>query len=145
MVSIFGLNKRIGNISYYDSQGRDMFTKPYSDDTAKIIDEEVGKLIEEQYERALNILKENEDKLQELANRLLTKEVIFKEDLENIFGKRQWGEEESDEIQNSKEEKVEELESEAQEDNITDNVQETEENEKSSSSEEGLDEVSTNE
>ena len=145
MVSIFGLNKRIGNISYYDSQGRDMFTKPYSDDTAKIIDEEVGKLIEEQYERALNILKENEDKLQELANRLLTKEVIFKEDLENIFGKRQWGEEESDETQNSKEEKVEELESEAQEDNITDNVQETEENEKSSSSEEGLDEVSTNE
>lgn len=145
MVSIFGLNKRIGNISYYDSQGRDMFTKPYSDDTAKIIDEEVGKLIEEQYERALNILKENEDKLQELANRLLTKEVIFKEDLENIFGKRQWGEEESDETQNSKEEKEEELESEAQEDNITDNVQETEENEKSSSSEEGSDEVSTNE
>ena len=145
MVSIFGLNKRIGNISYYDSQGRDMFTKPYSDDTAKIIDEEVGKLIEEQYERALNILKENEDKLQELANRLLTKEVIFKEDLENIFGKRQWGEEESDEPQNSKEEKEEELESEAQEDNITDNVQETEENEKSSSSEEGSDEVSTNE
>lgn len=145
MVSIFGLNKRIGNISYYDSQGRDMFTKPYSDDTAKIIDEEVGKLIEEQYERALNILKENEDKLQELANRLLTKEVIFKEDLENIFGKRQWGEEESDETQNSKEEKEEELQSEAQEDNITDNVQETEENEKSSSSEEGSDEVSTNE
>ena len=136
MVSIFGLNKRIGNISYYDSQGRDMFTKPYSDDTAKIIDEEAGKLIEEQYERALNILKENEDKLQELANRLLTKEVIFKEDLENIFGKRQWGEEESDETQNSKEEKEEELESE---------VQETEENEKSSSSEEGSDEVSTNE
>ena len=90
MVSIFGLNKRLGNISFYDSQGRDMFTKPYSDDTAKIIDEEVSKLIEEQYQRAIRILKENEVKLKELADRLLSKEVIFKEDLESIFGKRPW-------------------------------------------------------
>ncbi|MBM3454760.1 MAG: ATP-dependent zinc metalloprotease FtsH [Bacteroidetes bacterium] len=90
MVSIYGLNDRIGNISFYDSQGRDIFTKPYSDDTAKIIDEEVSKLIESQYKRAMTILSSNQDKLEVLAERLLTNEVIFKEDLEEIFGKRQW-------------------------------------------------------
>jgi cell division protease FtsH len=94
MVSIYGLNKRVGNISYYDSQGRDMFTKPYSEDTAKIIDEEVSKLIEGQYQRAVEVLKENKEKLEELANKLLTSEVIFKEDLEAIFGKRIWDKEE---------------------------------------------------
>jgi cell division protease FtsH len=90
MVSIYGLNKRIGNISYYDSQGRDMFTKPYSDDTAKMIDEEVSLLIESQYQRALGILTEHREKLVELADKLLTDEVIFKENLETIFGKRPW-------------------------------------------------------
>lgn len=90
MVSIYGLNKRVGNISFYDSQGRDAFTKPYSDDTAKMIDEEVSKLIESQYQRALNILTENKDKLELLADKLLIDEVIFKEDLEDIFGKRPW-------------------------------------------------------
>lgn len=90
MISIYGLNERVGNISYYDSQGRDAFTKPYSDDTAKIIDEEVSKLIEGQYQRAIQLLSENKDKLEQLAERLLTSEVIFKEDLEAIFGKRQW-------------------------------------------------------
>lgn len=90
MVSIYGLNKRIGNVSYYDSQGRDAFTKPYSEETSRIMDEEVSKLIEEQYQRALTILSENKDKLTILANRLLTEEVIFKEDLETIFGKRAW-------------------------------------------------------
>ncbi len=90
MVSIYGLNKRVGNISFYDSQGRDMFTKPYSDETARVIDEEVSKLIESQYERAVQILTENKDKLTELASKLLTSEVIFKEDLELIFGKRPW-------------------------------------------------------
>jgi ATP-dependent metalloprotease FtsH len=90
MVSIYGLNKRLGNISYYDSQGRDMFTKPYSDDTAKIIDEEVSSLIESQYQRALSILTEHREKLVELADKLLTDEVIFKENLESIFGKRPW-------------------------------------------------------
>jgi|LauGreDrversion4_2_1035121.scaffolds.fasta_scaffold03022_9 cell division protease FtsH len=90
MVSIYGLNKRIGNISYYDSQGRDMFTKPYSDETAKIIDEEVSGLIEAQYSRALKILKKNKTKLIELAEKLLTDEVIFKENLEAIFGVREW-------------------------------------------------------
>jgi cell division protease FtsH len=90
MTSIYGLNERVGNISFYDSQGRDAFTKPYSDDTAKVIDEEVSKLIEGQYQRALQLLGENQDKLAQLADRLLTSEVIFKEDLEAIFGKRQW-------------------------------------------------------
>jgi len=90
MVSIYGLNKRVGNISFYDSQGRDAFTKPYSDETAKIIDEEVSKLVESQYQRALKILTENKDKLELLADKLLIDEVIFKENLEEIFGKRPW-------------------------------------------------------
>jgi ATP-dependent metalloprotease FtsH len=90
MTSIYGLNERVGNISFYDSQGRDAFTKPYSEDTAKMIDEEVSKLIESQYQRALELLGKNQDKLAQLADRLLTSEVIFKEDLEAIFGKRQW-------------------------------------------------------
>jgi cell division protease FtsH len=90
MVSIYGLNEKIGNISYYDSQGRESFTKPYSEDTARIIDEEVSKLIETQYQRAVTLLSENKDKLTTLADKLLEKEVIFKENLEEIFGKRQW-------------------------------------------------------
>ena len=94
MVSIYGLNKRVGNISYYDSQGRDMFTKPYSEDTARVIDEEVSKLIESQYQRAIEVLTENKENLTQLAEKLLTNEVIFKEDLEQIFGKRQWETEE---------------------------------------------------
>jgi ATP-dependent metalloprotease FtsH len=94
MVSIYGLNKRVGNISFYDSRGRDTFTKPYSEDTAKIIDEEVSKMVEEQYQRALAILDENKDKLILLAEKLLTAEVLFKEDLVKIFGKRPWDKEE---------------------------------------------------
>ena len=95
MVSIYGLNERVGNISFYDSQGRESFTKPYSDDTAKMIDEEVSKLIESQYQRALSILTENKDKLTQLAEKLLESEVIFKEDLIAIFGERKWGVEET--------------------------------------------------
>ena len=94
MVTIYGLNKKVGNISYYDSQGRDSFTKPYSEDTAKTIDEEVSIIIETQYQRALQILRDNQDKLTLLADKLLEFEVIFKEDLEEIFGKRQWEKEE---------------------------------------------------
>lgn len=90
MTSIYGLNARVGNISFYDSQGRDAFTKPYSDETARVIDEEVSKLIESQYQRALQLLSVNQDKLALLAERLLKTEVIFKEDLKAIFGPRQW-------------------------------------------------------
>ena len=90
MVSVYGLNETIGNVSFHDSQGRESFTKPYSDDTAKIIDQEVSKLIESQYQRALHILTENKEKLTLLAEKLLESEVIFKEDLISIFGERQW-------------------------------------------------------
>jgi cell division protease FtsH len=107
MVSIYGLNKRVGNLSYYDSQGRDYFTKPYSEDTAKMIDEEVSLLIESQYQRAIEVLTAHKDKLEALAEKLLTDEVIFKEDLEQIFGKRPWEvpnevvpEETAEEVQN---------------------------------------------
>ncbi|QBA63514.1 ATP-dependent zinc metalloprotease FtsH [Muriicola soli] len=90
MVTIYGLNDKIGNLTYYDSSGQNEygFTKPYSEETAQRIDEEISKLIEEQYSRAIEVLKEHKDKLTELAERLLEKEVIFKEDLEKIFGKR---------------------------------------------------------
>src|SRR5690554_6410209 len=90
MVSIYGLNKVVGNISFYDSQGQSQFTKPYSEETNRIIDQEVSKLIEEQYERAKEILLANQDKLNLLAEKLLEKEVIFKEDLVLIFGERPW-------------------------------------------------------
>lgn len=88
MVSMYGLNDKIGNISYYDSRGQESFTKPYSEATARIIDEEASKIIEEQYARALQILADNQENLGKLADKLLTSEVIFKEDLEEIFGKR---------------------------------------------------------
>ena len=101
MVSIYGLNDKLGNISFYDSQGRDAFTKPYSEDTAKTIDEEVSKLIESQYQRAIQVLTNHQSQLAELAEQLLAKEVIFKEDLERIFGKRQWEVEELVEVEKS--------------------------------------------
>jgi cell division protease FtsH len=88
MVGIYGLNDRIGNLSYYDSSGDNQFTKPYSDVTARTMDEEVSKLVETAYQRALHILSENREKLEELAQLLLDKEVIFKEDLERILGVR---------------------------------------------------------
>ncbi|UJH68103.1 ATP-dependent zinc metalloprotease FtsH [Allomuricauda sp. SCSIO 65647] len=90
MVTIYGLNDQLGNITYYDSSGQNEygFTKPYSEETAQKIDEEISKIIEKQYQRAIKLLEENKDKLTELADRLLDKEVIFKDDLEKIFGKR---------------------------------------------------------
>ena len=90
MVTIYGLNDTIGNLTYYDSSGQDSygFSKPYSEETARKIDEEISKIIEAQYQRAIKVLTDNKDKLTTLAERLLEKEVIFKEDLEKIFGKR---------------------------------------------------------
>lgn len=89
-ISIFGLNERIGNISYYDSSGNQdyTFTKPYSEKTAQVIDEEVSKMVEACYGRTKDILAQHRDQLDKLATHLLEKEVIFKEDLELIFGKR---------------------------------------------------------
>lgn len=92
MVTIYGLSDNIGNISYYDSsgQGEYSFSKPYSEETATKIDVEIKFIIEKQYQRAVEILSNNKDKLDALAGKLLEKEVIFREDLEEIFGKRAW-------------------------------------------------------
>jgi cell division protease FtsH len=90
MVTVYGLNDKLGNITYYDSTGQSeySFSKPYSEDTAMVIDKEISTLIESQYQRAISILSENKDKLNKLADILIEKEVIFKDDLEAIFGKR---------------------------------------------------------
>ena len=96
MVTIYGLNDKLGNITYYDSTGQSdyNFSKPYSEDTARVIDFEISKLIEEQYQRAIHLLETNKEKLTQLANILIEKEVIFKDDLEAIFGKRPFDKEE---------------------------------------------------
>ncbi len=96
MITVYGLNAKLGNISYYDSTGANEygFTKPYSERTAQIIDEEVSKMIETAYIRAKDILSKNKHLLTLLAEKLLDKEVIFKEDLELIFGKRPFDKEE---------------------------------------------------
>jgi len=103
MVTVYGLNDRIGNITYYDSQENNDFgfQKPYSEKTAEVIDEEISKLVESAYKRAIEILNENKDKLTKLADKLLEDEVIFKEDLETIFGKRPWSKEEKEESDKS--------------------------------------------
>ena len=95
MVVYFGLNDKIGNISYYDSTGQQeySFNKPYSEKTAETIDAEIKILVEKAYKRAVKLLTENKEKLEKLAERLLEKEVIFSEDLEAVFGPRPWDEE----------------------------------------------------
>ncbi|TDN96272.1 ATP-dependent zinc metalloprotease FtsH [Sunxiuqinia elliptica] len=92
MISIFGMSPKVGNVSFYDSTGQSDFgfTKPYSEKTAELIDSESKGLIDSQYERALQVLKEHSEGHKKLAERLLEKEVIFGEDLEEIFGKRPW-------------------------------------------------------
>ena len=96
MVTVYGLSDKIGNISFYDSSGQSeySFNRPYSEKTAETIDQEVSDLVEAAYTRTKKILTENKDKLEKLAKELLLKEVIFKENLEDIFGKRQWDKEE---------------------------------------------------
>ncbi len=90
MVTVYGLNEKVGNLTYHDSSGQSEynFTKPYSEKTSELIDKEISNLIEEQYQRAIKLLEENKDKLTKLAEILLEKEVIFKDNLEEIFGKR---------------------------------------------------------
>ncbi len=107
MISIYGLSDKLGNISYYDSSGQNdySFSKPYSEKTAELIDEEVSKLIETAYKRTLKILSANKDKLTLLAEKLLEKEVIFRDDLEAIFGKSKFEEELKEEKKSSKKEK----------------------------------------
>jgi cell division protease FtsH len=95
MVTIYGLSDKIGNLTYYDSgQSEYGFTKPYSEQTAELIDKEISDIIEKQYQRAIDLLEKNKDKLTELAEVLLEKEVIFKDNLEKIFGKRPFEKEE---------------------------------------------------
>ena len=91
MVAYFGMSERLPNLNYYDSSGQDWgFTKPYSEETSRIIDTEVQKIINEQYERAKSILSTNKKGHDQLANVLLEREVIYSEDVEAIFGKRPW-------------------------------------------------------
>jgi cell division protease FtsH len=92
MVSIFGMSDKIGTVSFYDStgQGDYAFTKPYSEKTAQLIDEEAKKIIDQEYQRALQILRDHQSGHHDLAELLLEREVIFSEDLEHIFGKRPW-------------------------------------------------------
>lgn len=93
MVAYFGMSKNIGNLSYYDSTGQSeySFTKPFSEETAEAIDKEVKQIVEKQYNRALKILRENKDGIEKLATKLLEKEVIFSDDLEEIFGPKVGG------------------------------------------------------
>ncbi|MDC3387895.1 ATP-dependent zinc metalloprotease FtsH [Flavobacteriaceae bacterium] len=89
MVTVYGLSEKVGNLTYYDSSGQESgFLKPYSEKTAELIDSEISSIIENQYERAIDLLESHKDKLTQLAEVLLKKEVIFKDDLEDIFGKR---------------------------------------------------------
>ena len=91
MVSMYGLSNEVGNISYYDSSGQQSgFTKPYSEERAQLIDKEVSRILEEEYTRAKEVLTSNKDKVEKLGAELLEKEVIFKSDLETIFGARKW-------------------------------------------------------
>ena len=135
IVSIYGLNDKIGNITYYDSSGQNEygFTKPYSELTAQTIDEEISKIIEKQYMRAIKILEENKDKLIELAEILTEKEVIFEGDLHKIFGERPFAKEieESKELDEPKVQPKDETEVETKS-SETDNSKEeiTEENSK---------------
>ena len=95
MVTIYGLSPEVGHVSYYDSTGQSdyTFSKPYSEKTAEKIDSEIRRIIDEQYSRCVQLLTENKDKLTLLANKLLEEEVIFREDLEKIFGARLFDEE----------------------------------------------------
>ena len=108
LVSFFGMSKEIGNVSFYDSTGQSeySFSKPYSEKTAEIIDNEVKNIIEEQYIRAKKLLSENKEKLFKLGDLLLEKEVIFSNDLEAIFGKRPF---EKDEFVKLKSKKITEI------------------------------------
>ena len=103
MVTYYGLDEEIGNISYYDSTGQQDYslTKPYSEKTAETIDKEVSKLIEKAYQEAITILTEHREGLTQLATKLVEEEVIFGEDLEHIFGKRPWNNSEDEKLKDA--------------------------------------------
>ncbi|HUM53505.1 MAG TPA: ATP-dependent zinc metalloprotease FtsH [Chitinophagales bacterium] len=93
MVTVYGMNEKVGNVSFYDPQQDTTFTKPYSDDTAKVIDEEVRKLIDTAYKRTVALLTEKREQLNKIAEALLAKEILFKSDLDELIGKRLFDEE----------------------------------------------------
>jgi cell division protease FtsH len=88
MVTVYGMNEKVGNISFYDPQQETAFTKPYSDETARLIDDEVRKLIDSAYDRTKQLLTEKKAEVEKLANALLEKEVLFQSDVEALIGKR---------------------------------------------------------
>lgn len=92
IVSVYGMNKNVGNVSFYDMQNQNSFSKPYSEETASMIDDEARKLIQKQYERAKELLREKYSELSALANQLLEKEVLLKSDVERLIGARPTGE-----------------------------------------------------
>lgn len=102
MVTVYGMNDKVGNISYYDPQSEGSFTKPYSEATSEIIDQEVRKLIDESYDRTLQLLRDKKVEVEKLAEALLQKEVLFQADVETLIGKRPFEEKKhlSDEVVN---------------------------------------------
>ena len=109
MVTYYGMSEKIGNLCYYDSSGQNeySFTKPYSNTTGELIDKEAKAIIDKQFDRAIKLLSENKDNLIKLAEKLLKKEVVFSEDLEEIFGKRKFKKEEQDKDTVNKSETIE--------------------------------------
>jgi cell division protease FtsH len=93
MVTVYGMNDKVGNVSFYDPQNENTFTKPYSEDTAREIDQEVRALIDKAYQRTLNLLKDKRHQLETIAKALLEREILFKSDLEDLIGKRPYEEE----------------------------------------------------
>jgi AFG3 family protein len=119
MVTYYGLDKEIGNLSYYDSSGQSeySFQKPYSEKTSEMIDKQVKNMLEEAYQTAKTILLNNRDKLDELAKILVEKEVIFREDVERIFGKRPWDEDKQDEVLEQQEKTTQDKQEDKEENN----------------------------
>ncbi|MEJ6793286.1 MAG: ATP-dependent zinc metalloprotease FtsH [Lacinutrix sp.] len=118
MVMIYGLNEKVGNITYYDPAGESGFVKPYSEKTAELIDNEIKNIVETQYKRALDLLESKRDLLDKIAARLIEREVIFKDDLEEILGKRAFenmAEKPSEKLLNDKKEDTQEEETQEEE------------------------------
>ena len=101
MVTVYGMNDKVGNVSFYDPQNENSFTKPYSEETSKLIDEEVRKLIDLAYERTKKLLSEKKQQVEILAEKLLDKEVLFQSDVEQLIGKRPYEEKKMLEVDES--------------------------------------------
>ncbi len=101
MVTVYGMNEKVGNVSFYDPQNENSFTKPYSEETSKLIDEEVRKLIDLAYERTKKLLAEKKQQVEILAEKLLDKEVLFQSDVEQLIGKRPYEEKKAIEVDES--------------------------------------------